>query len=109
MLQDSVVLWVFEIQLQAANDTPLRSSKTTCSISATSCWELKSKDATLVLEKFRFKAHKKCHRSIALVKFFLTAMLRLIACSIGGKWFHSEGTLFQSEGITLKTCKIELT
>ena len=58
VLQDTVVLSVLEIKLLAANDTPLSSSKTTCSISATSCWELKSKGVTLVLDKLRFKAHK---------------------------------------------------
>ena len=41
VLQDTVVLSVLEIKLLAANDTPLSSSKTTCSVSATSCWELK--------------------------------------------------------------------
>ena len=109
MLQDTVVLCVLEIKLLAAIDTPLSSSKTTCSISAISCWELKSKGATFVLDKLRFKEHKKFDGSIGLVEFFLTAMLRLIACNMGDKWFDSEGTLFQSEGITLKTCKTELT
>ena len=108
VLQDSVVLIVLEIKLLAASDTPLSSSKTTCSISATSCWELKSKGVTLVLDKVHFKAHKKLDGSIGLVEFFLTAMLRLIARNMGDKWFDSEGTLFQSVGITLKTCKIEL-
>ena len=51
VLQDTVVLNVLEIKLLAANDTPLSSSKSTCSISATSCWELKSKGVTLVLDK----------------------------------------------------------
>ena len=108
MLQNTDVVSVLEIRLLAANDTPLSSSKTTCSISATSCWELKSKGVTLVLDKLRFKAHKKFDGSIGLVEFFLTAMLRLIALNMGDKWFDSEGTLFQSIDITLKTCKIEL-
>ena len=43
LLQDTVVLCVLEIKLLAANDTRLSSSKRTCSISATSLWELKSK------------------------------------------------------------------
>ena len=86
----------------------LSSSKTTCNISATSCWELKSKDVTLVLDKMHFKAHKNFDGSIGLLEFFLTAMLRLIAHNVGDKWFDSEGTLFQSVCITLKTCKIEL-
>ena len=37
VLQDTVVLSVLEIKLLAANDTPFSSSKTTCSITATSC------------------------------------------------------------------------
>ena len=94
VLQDTVVLSVLEIKLLAANDTPFSSSKTTCSISATSCWELKSKGVTLVLDKLRFKAHKKLDGSIGLVQFFLTAMLRLIARKMGDKWFDSEETLF---------------
>ena len=51
LLQDTVVLCVLEIKLLAANNTPLSSSKTTYRISATSCWELKSKGAILVLDK----------------------------------------------------------
>ena len=108
VLQDTVVPTVLEIKLLAANDTPLSSFKTTCSISATSCWEVKSKGVTLVLDKLRFKAHKKFDGLIGLVEFFLTAMLRLIALNMGDKWFDSDGTLFQSIGITLKTCKIDL-
>ena len=107
-LQDTVVLSVLAIKLLPANDTPLSSSKTTCTMSATSYWELKSNGLTLVLDKLRFKAHKKFDGLIGLVEFFLTAMLRLIALNMGDKWFDSEGTLFQSVGITLKTCKIEL-
>ena len=41
MLQDTVVLCVFEIRLLGANDKRLSSSKTICSISATSFLELK--------------------------------------------------------------------
>ena len=108
VLQDTVVRSVLEIKLLGANDTPFSSSKTTCSISATSCWELKSKGVTLVLAELRLKAHKKFDGLIGLVEFFLTAILRLIVCKMGGKWFDSEGTLFQSVGITLKTCQIEL-
>ena len=104
MLQDTVILSVLEIKLLAAIDTPFSSSKTSCSISATSCWELKSKGVTLVLDKLRLEAHKKFDGSIGLVEFFLTAILRLIACSMGDKWFDSEETLFQNVGMTLKIC-----
>ena len=92
VLQDTVDPSVLEVKLLAANNTPLRSAKTTCSISVTSCWELKSKGVTLVLDKLRFMAHKKFHRSTGLVEFFLTAMLRLIALNMGDRWFDSEGT-----------------
>ena len=57
-----------------------------------------------MFDKLRFKLDG----LIGSVEFFLTAILRLIAHNMGGKWFDSEGTLFQSVGITLKTCKIEL-
>ena len=103
-----MVLCVLEIKLFAATDTPLSPSKTTCSVLALFYWELKSKGATLVLDKLHFKAHKKFDASIGLVEFLLTAMSRLIARNMGDKWFDSEGTMFQSESITLKTCKIEL-
>ena len=66
------------------------------------------KGVTLVLDKLRFKVHKKFDGSIGLMEFFLRAILRLIACNMGHKWFDSEGTLFQSVGITVKSCKTEL-
>ena len=78
VLQDTIVPCVLEIKLNVANYTPFSSSKTTCSISATSCWELKSKGATLVLDKLRFKAHKKFDGSIGLLEFFLTESVTLI-------------------------------
>ena len=80
-----VVLSLLEIKLLAANETPLSSSKTTCSIFATSCLELQLKGVTLVLDKLRFKAHKKFDGSTGLVEFFSTAMLRLIPCNMGDK------------------------
>ena len=91
MLQDTAVFIVSKIKLLAANETPLSSSKTTCSISAKSCWELKSKDA-MMLDKLHFKIHKKFDGSTAFVEFFLTAMLRLIARNMGEKCFNSKGT-----------------
>ena len=71
VLQDTVVLCVLEIKLLAANGTTFRSFKTTCSISATSCWELKSKGVTLMLDKLRFETYKKFDGSIGLVELFL--------------------------------------
>ena len=76
VLQDTIVPCVLESELNVANYTPFSSSKTTCSISATCCWELKSKGASLMCDKLRFKVHKKFDGSIGLLEFFLTAMLR---------------------------------
>ena len=68
-----------------------------------------SKGTTLMLDKLHLKAQKNFDGSIGLMEFFLRTILRLIACNMGKNWFNFEGTLFQSEGITLDTCKIELT
>ena len=105
VLQETVILCVLEINWLAARDTPFSSSKTTCNISATSCWVLKSKGTPLKWDSLRFKAHKMSDGSTGLFEFFFTAMLRLIARNIGDKAFDSEGTLFQRVGITLKICK----
>ena len=59
-----------------------------------------------MLDKLLFKAHKKFGGSVGLVEFFLTAMLRLIACNMGDKWFGFEGTLFHSEGIQLRPVRL---
>ena len=61
-----------------------------------------------MLHKLRFKVLKKFDGSMGLVEFFLTAILRLTARNMGDKYFDFEGTLFQSEDITIKTCTIEL-
>ena len=82
VLQETVIFCVLQIKWLAANDIPFTSSKTTCSISATSCWVLKSKGTTLMMDSLRFKAHEKLDGSTGLVEFFFTAMLRLTACNI---------------------------
>ena len=73
----TAILWVFEIKLLYANDAP---SKTICSISVTSCWQLKSKSSSCAL----LKIHKKLDESTGY-GFFFTAMLRLIAHNIGDR------------------------
>ena len=108
VLQETVIFCVLEINWLAARDTPFSSSKTTCNISATSCWVLKSKGTPLKLDSLRFKAHKKLDGSTGLFEFFFMAMLRLMAHDIGDKVFDSEGTLIQRVRITLKICKMEL-
>ena len=95
--------FILQIRLVAAIDMPFSSSKTTCSISATSCWVLKLKGTPLMMDTLRFKAHKMLDGSTDLIEFFVTAMLRLIARNIGEKAFDSDGTLFQR----FKTCKME--
>ena len=107
VLQETVIFCVLQIKWLAANDIPFTSSKTTCSISATSCWVLKSKGAPLMIDSLRFKAHKKLDGSTGLVEFDFTAMLTLIACNIDDRVFDSEGTLLQRLGTTLKICKME--
>ena len=108
VLQETVIFCVLESKWLAARDTPFSSSKTTCNISATSCWVLKSKGTPLKLDGLSFKAHKKLDGSTGFFEFFVMAMLRLMACNIGDKVLDSEVTLFQRVGITLKICKMEL-
>ena len=98
---------MLQIRWLAAIDIRFSSSKTTRSISVTSCWVLKWKGTPLMMDSLRFKAHKKLDGSTSLVEFFFTAMLTLIAHNIGNKMFDSEGTLFQRLDTTLKTCKME--
>ena len=61
-----------------------------------------------MLDSLRSESHKKLGGSTGLVEFFLTIMLRLIACNISDKMFDSKGNLFQRLDITLKICKMEL-
>ena len=68
VLQENVIFCVLEINWLAAGDTPFSSSKTTCNISATSCWVLKSRSTPLKLDSLRFKAHKTLDRSTGLVE-----------------------------------------
>ena len=107
VLQETVIFCVLQIQWFATNDIPFNSSKTTCSISATSCWALKSKGTPLMMDSLPFKAHKKLDGSTGLVEFFFTAMLILIACNTGDRVFDSKRTQFQRLGITPKICKME--
>ena len=107
VLQETVIFCVLQIKWLAANDIPFTSSKTTCSISAASCWVLKSKGTPLMMDSLRFKAHKKLDGSTGLVEFLFTAMLRLIAYNIDDRVFDSEGNLLQRLGTTLKICKME--
>ena len=87
-----MIFCVLQIKLLVvAKDIPFSSSKTTCSISATTCWILKSKGTPLMMSSLHFKAHKKLNGCTGLVKFFFIAMLRLIACSIAVKCLILKG------------------
>ena len=71
LLQQTVIFCVLEINWLAARDTPFSSSKTTCNISTTSCWVLKSKGTCVKFNSLRFKAPKKLDGSTGLFEFFL--------------------------------------
>ena len=51
-----MIFCVLQIEWLAATDIPFNSSKTTCSISATSCWVFKLKGTPLIMDSLRFKA-----------------------------------------------------
>ena len=93
VLQETVTFCVLQIEWLAANNIPFCLSKTTCSISAKSCWVLKLKDTLVIV--YIWKHIKKLDGSRGLVKFFFIAMLRPIACNIDDNMCDSEGTLFQ--------------
>ena len=65
---------VVAIKLSARGDIPLSSSRTTCSISGTSCCELKSKTVPRLKEMLLFKALKKLEGSIGEEERFIKDM-----------------------------------
>ena len=67
ILQETGIFCVLQIRWLAATDMPFSSSKTTCSVSTTSCWVLKLKGTLLMMDSLRFKAHKKLNGSTGLV------------------------------------------
>ena len=107
VLQETVISYVLQFKWFAASDIPYSSSKITYSISATSCWVLKSKGTPLMMDSLGFKVQKMLDKSTGLVEFFFTVMLRLIARNINDKVFDSEGSLFQRLSTTAMICKME--
>ena len=79
LLPETVIFCVLQMKWLVAIDICFSSSKINCSISATSCWVLKSEGTPLMMDSLCFRAHKKLEGSIGLVEIFFTAMLRLIA------------------------------
>ena len=102
LLQKTVIFCVLEIKCLAAYDTIFSLSKTTWSISATSCWVLKWQNTPLMLDSLHLNAHGILDGSTDLVESTFTAILRMIARNIGDKVFDSKETRFQRVGITLK-------
>ena len=97
LLHVIVVLRVLESDSSVFIDVPFNSLKTTCRISATSCWELKLKGALRVDEILRLSAHKKFEGSIGTTDFSLIAIFSATD-------FSSEGNcaeeVLKSKGIT---------
>ena len=60
VLQETVIFCVLQIRWLAAIDMPFSSSKTTCSISATSCWVLKLKGTPLMMDSLHLRPIKSC-------------------------------------------------
>ena len=69
VLHAIVVLKLLESKSSVLIDVPLNPSKTNFTISATSCWELKSKEALRVDEILHLSAHRKFEASIAQLIF----------------------------------------
>ena len=108
LLHVIVVLKVLESKSSALIDVPFNSSKTTSKISATSCWELKSKGALRVEEILCLSAHRKLEGSIGTVDLSLIAMFSAIDFSNGDNCVDSAEEVLQSKGITLSAWRIVL-
>ena len=105
-LQETLILMVFEIKSLAATEVPLSSSMTNCRTSATSCWELKLNCAWRDSEILRERAHKKFDGSTGLLDLDFIFMFRVIDFRSGDNDDDSDGTLIQSDGKTLSTCRM---
>ena len=108
LLHVIVVLKVLESKSSALIDVPFNSSKTTSKISATSCWELKSKGALQVEEILHSSAHIELEGSIGTVDLSLIAMFSVIDCSNEDSCADSAKEVLQSKGITLSAWRIVL-
>ena len=103
LLHVIVVLKVLESKLSPLIDVPFNSSKTTCRISGTSCWELKSKGALQVEEILRLSACRKLEGSIGTDDLSLIAIFSAIDLSNGDNCVDSTEDVLQSKGITLSS------
>ena len=103
-----VVVKVLERKPSALIDIPFNSSKTTCRISATSCWELKSKGAPRVEEILHLSAHRKLEGSIGTDDLSLIAIFSAIDFNNGDNFADSSEEVLQSKGITLSAWRMVL-
>ena len=101
LLHVIVVLKVLESTSSALIDVLFNSSRTTCTISATSCQELKSKGARRVEEILHLSVHRKLEGSIGTVDLSLIAIFSAIDFSNGDNCADSAEEVLQSKGITL--------
>ena len=108
LLHVIVVLKVLESKSSALIDVPFNSSKTTSKISATSCWELKSKGALQVEEILHLSAHRKLEGSIGTVDLSLIAMFSAIDFSNGDNCVDSAEEVLQSKGVTFSAWRMVL-
>ena len=106
LLHIIVVLKVLENKSSALIDVLFNSSKTTCRISATSCWELKSKGALRVEEILRLGANRKFEGSIGTGDFSLIAIFNVIDFSNGDNCADSTEEVLQSKGIALSAWRM---
>ena len=89
-------------------DVPFTSSKTTCRISATSCWELKSKGVLRVDKMLHLRANRKLEGSIGTADFSLIFIFSAIDFSNGDNCADSAEQVLQSKVITHSACRMIL-
>ena len=108
LLHVILVLKVLQSKSSALIDVPFNSSKTTCRISATSCWELKSKGALRVEEILCLSAYRKLEWSVGTVDLSFIAKFSATDFSNGDNCADSAEEVLQSKGITLSAWRMVL-
>ena len=103
-----VVFKVLESKSSVLINVPFISLKTTYRISATSCWELKSKGSLGVEEILHLSAYRKFEGSIGTVDLSLIAIFSAIDFSNGNNCGDSAEEVLQSKGTTLSAWSMVL-
>ena len=107
LLHVIVVFKVLESKSSALIDVPFSSSKTTCRISATFCWWLKSKGGLQVEEILHLSPHRKLEESIGTVDLSLIVIFSATDF-INGNNCADSAEVLQSKGITLSAWRMVL-